>query len=181
MNSTIDFFSIDYLQHGTPEQQEVFSLLKDSHILELLSAYSPVLAGTIPIAVDVPGSDLDILCSFTDSVVFKQTVTALFSDEANFSVSESEIYGHACVVANFNKGGYPIEIFAQAIPVREQMGYRHMVIEHWLLQQHGDPLRQEVIRLKKEGYKTEPAFCMLLGIEGDPYLELLKLDAIACP
>lgn len=176
MTSSIDFFNIDYLQQGTTVQQEVFSILKDSRILDLLSAYEPVLAGTIPIAVDVPGSDLDILCSFKDKNEFKQIVTALFENEINFTIGEIEVYGHTCVVANFDKAGYPFEIFAQAIPVREQMGYRHMVIEHQLLQQHGEPLRHEVIRLKQAGYKTEPAFCMALGIEGNPYLELLKLE-----
>jgi len=33
-----------------------------------------------------------------------------------------------------------------------------------------------VIRLKEKGFSTEEAFCTLLGIEGDPYIELLKLE-----
>jgi len=171
---SIDFFNIDYLQHGNAIQQEVYVVLKDTAVLQLLSAYGPVLAGTIPIAVDVPGSDLDILCSFKDRELFKQDMIALFGEASGFSIKEFEMYGQSCVVVNFDKAGYPFEIFAQQLPVREQMGYRHMVIEHRLLLEHGDSLRQEVIRLKKEGYKTEPAFCVCLGIEGNPYLELLK-------
>ncbi len=33
--------------------------------------------------------------------------------------------------------------------------------------------RQEIIALKKQGYKTEPAFAMALGLKGDPYYKEL--------
>lgn len=178
MYNSIDFFNIDYLQDGNAVQRQVYEVLKETAVLQLLSAYGPVLAGTIPIAVDIPGSDLDILCSFKDKEMFKQDMIVLFGEASGFSIKEFDIYGEACVVVNFDKAGYPFEIFAQAIPVREQMGYRHMVIEHHLLLQHGDRLRREVIRLKQEGYKTEPAFCMCLGIKGNPYLELLKMEVL---
>ncbi|MBW8687575.1 DUF4269 domain-containing protein [Chitinophaga rhizophila] len=175
-NSHTDFFDISYLQYGSAVQQEVFSLLKASGILGMLSTWQPVLAGTIPIGVNIPGSDLDILCSFTDKELFMQDITNLFGEEAAFTITEMVLYGHDCVVANFDKEGYPIEIFAQALPVQEQMGYRHMLIEHRLLLQYGESLRQQVIRLKLAGYKTEPAFCEALGIRGNAYLELLKLE-----
>ncbi|ACU62968.1 DUF4269 domain-containing protein [Chitinophaga pinensis] len=172
----IDFFNIDYLQQGNAVQRAVYAVLKETAVLQLLSAYDPVLAGTIPIAVDIPGSDLDILCSFKEQEVFKQDMITLWGEASGFSIKTFEIYDQECVVINFDKAGYPFEIFAQQLPVREQMGYRHMLIEHHLLQQHGEGLRQEVIRLKKEGYKTEPAFCLCLGIDGNPYVELLKLE-----
>ena len=175
MHNNIDFFNIDYLQQGNTVQRQVYSVLKETGVLLLLSAYDPVLAGTIPIAVNIPGSDLDILCSFKEQDTFRQEIIGLFGRETGFTIKEFEIYNQDCVVANFDKAGYSFEIFAQAIPVREQMGYRHMVIEHRLLSAHGESLRREVIRLKQEGYKTEPAFCMCLGINGNPYLELLKM------
>ncbi len=49
-----------------------------------------------------------------------------------------------------------------------------MMKEHHLLIAKGEEFRQEIIRLKSSGYKTEPTFCKALGIAGDPYLELLK-------
>jgi hypothetical protein len=49
-----------------------------------------------------------------------------------------------------------------------------MLIEHRLLLKHGEAFKNKVIELKQNGLKTEPAFAKLLGIEGDPYEELLK-------
>jgi hypothetical protein len=37
-----------------------------------------------------------------------------------------------------------------------------------------ETLGQQVIKLKKQEFKTEPAFATALGIEGDPYWELRK-------
>ncbi|MCH5690657.1 DUF4269 domain-containing protein [Niabella sp. W65] len=81
------------------------------------------------------------------------------------------------VVVNFFADGFEIEIFAQNIPTRQQMAYRHLVIEHELLNQYGEVFRQQVVALKKQGYKTEPAFARLLKLEGDPYQALLRFEA----
>ncbi len=51
-----------------------------------------------------------------------------------------------------------------------------MITEHAILKEKGKNFKQEIIKLKASGLKTEPAFAKLLGIEGDPYEELLKLN-----
>ena len=48
-------------------------------------------------------------------------------------------------------------------------------MEHRVLLAKGEEFRQEVINLKRQGWKTEPAFAKLLGLNGNPYEELLKL------
>lgn len=48
-----------------------------------------------------------------------------------------------------------------------------MIIENALLEQF-PYIRAEVIRLKKEGMKTEPAFCKIFDLDGDPYESLLQ-------
>jgi len=51
-----------------------------------------------------------------------------------------------------------------------------MVIEYQLLVKHGSVCREKIIELKKQGFKTEPAFAFLLGLKGNPYEELLKYE-----
>jgi len=45
-----------------------------------------------------------------------------------------------------------------------------------LLSENDPSFRDEIIRLKEKGFSTEEAFAFLLGIEGDPYENLLKLE-----
>nr|WP_255539722.1 DUF4269 domain-containing protein [Parapedobacter sp. ISTM3] len=80
------------------------------------------------------------------------------------------------IVANFFLDGFEIEIFGQRIPTRQQFAYRHLIVEHNLLNKHGEKFRQQIIELKRQGRKTEPAFALALGLTGDPYTELLKND-----
>jgi hypothetical protein len=58
--------------------------------------------------------------------------------------------------------------------VMEQVAYRHMVVEWNILAANDDNFRGEIIRLKKSGMKTEPAFAQLLQLDGDPYQALLS-------
>lgn len=96
-----------------------------------------------------------------------------FSACESFAVRKNAIHGSETIIANFYIDGFEVEIFGQDILVSKQYGYRHMIIEHAILQLEGDDFRKEIIRLKEQGYKTEPAFAKLLGLEGDPYLALL--------
>ncbi|MGB8001695.1 MAG: DUF4269 domain-containing protein, partial [Anaerobacillus sp.] len=50
--------------------------------------------------------------------------------------------------------------------------YLHMMIEYELMQKLPE-LKSKVLGLRKKGYKTEPAFCEILGITGDPYHGLI--------
>jgi hypothetical protein len=134
--------------------------------------------GSIPILVHTADSDIDIICCFDHREMFMSTVKQLFGHYPGFVVREISIRDTPAVVANFTIEEQPVEVFGQAIPTRQQMAYRHLLIEAAVLQQQGETFRQQVIALKeKEGYNTEAAFCQLLGITGDPFLELLTLES----
>lgn len=171
----INFLNISYLQSGNEKQVKAYQVLTDNRVLEKLAAYKPILVGTIPINIDIENSDLDIICEVSDNDEFVDQLTAVFGSQKDFSVIESAKFN--AIKATFKIEGFEIEIFGQNKPATQQNAYRHMLIEYKLLLENGEAFRQEIISLKKQGYKTEPAFAKLLGMKGNAYEELLKLDA----
>jgi hypothetical protein len=172
----MNFETIEYLKVGTPRQQDAYKVLTKYAVLTKLDAFTPILVGTIPINIDIETSDLDIICYWTDQNEFYNAVQSHFGDGRAFSIRESFESDKEIVIANFWLDDFELEIFGQNIPIRQQMGYRHMLIEHKLLIERGEAFRQEIIALKRQGYKTEPAFGKLLGLGPNPYLELLAYE-----
>ena len=174
--SQINFTTIEYLKAGNPRQVAAYQTLTHNWIMEGLQQYDPILAGTIPINIDIENSDLDVICCFKELGEFARTIKDLFDQMEGFTIKTCEHQNTLSVKANFRVDDFEIEIFGQDIPTRLQNAYRHMVIEHRLLCERGEPFRQDIIKLKQQGYKTEPAFASLLGIDGDPYTGLLALE-----
>ncbi|MEO3945442.1 DUF4269 domain-containing protein [Gorillibacterium sp. CAU 1737] len=160
------------MREGTPRQQEAARVLEELHLEEELGGYSPRLVGTVPIGIDVDGSDLDVICEAQDLEAWCRDVTARFHHHAGFRCSGA---GRASATANFVHEGWEIELFAQDRPTDEQNGYRHMVVEERILRWLSPAERERIRDWKTQGMKTEPAFARLLGLSGDPYEELLVL------
>lgn len=171
-NVMIDFTKLDYLKIGNEKQKRAYEILTKYKIFEVLDYYSPILAGTIPIEIDVEGSDLDIICKVEDKIEFEKFLIEKFKD-FNLKIKKSNINNEESLVCNFELEEFPIEIFAQNKPTIEQNAYRHMIAEYKILQEKGEEFKEKIIDLKKKGIKTEPAFGMLLGLE-NPYEDLLK-------
>lgn len=170
----IDFSSLAYLQFGNSRQVLAYELLKENRIMELLSKFDPILVGTIPINIDIKNSDLDIICFWKDKTQFMSVIQNAFGNKKDFKIWENKIDERETVIASFLAATFEIEIFGQNIPTKEQNGYKHMIIEHQILEKKGEDFRREIIKLKQNGFKTEPAFAELLGLKDDPYLELLN-------
>ncbi len=169
----IDFTKLDYLKVGNERQKRAYEVLEKYRIFEVLEHYSPILAGTIPIEIDVEGSDLDIICEVEDKIEFEKFLVKNFS-EFDLKIEKITIKEENCIICNFQLEEFPIEIFAQNKPTIEQNAYRHMIAEYRILQEKGEEFKQKIIDLKKKGIKTEPAFGMLLGLK-NPYEDLLKI------
>jgi len=137
---------------------------------------SPVLAGTFPLGLDVPTSDLDVICQANDPARFADRLSAGFAGYPGFRLRLASIGGLPTVVAGFRYRGFPVEVFAQVRPPGRQRAVRHLRVEERLLRLGGDELRECVHAFKLAGLKTEPAFARCLGLEGDPYLALLELE-----
>lgn len=168
----IDFTKLDYLKIGNERQKRAYEVLTKYKIFTILDYYSPILAGTIPIEIDVEGSDLDIICKVEDKIDFEKVLIEKFKD-FGLKIKKSNINNEESLVCNFKLEEFLIEIFAQNKPTIQQNAYRHMMAEYKILQEKGEEFKQKIIDLKKKGIKTEPAFGMLLGLE-NPYEDLLK-------
>lgn len=169
----IDFSTIDYLKNGNQKQVQAFEVLTQHKILSNLAEFDPILVGTIPIDIAIENSDLDIICYWKNKANFIEKIIFFFEKEAGFTIREIFINDRDSVVANFKIENFEIEVFGQNIPTKDQNGYRHILIENEILQSKGNDFRLEIIKLKQNGYKTEPAFAHLLGLKGDPYATLL--------
>ncbi|MDX1908056.1 MAG: DUF4269 domain-containing protein [Bacteroidia bacterium] len=166
------FDDISYLRTGNERQQAVYDLLSRHQVMERLAGYDPILAGTVPIGLDVPGSDLDILCCWKRMEDFWADMHTGFRGESGFYSKILPQWQAAKVC--FELEGWPVEIFGQGCPTRQQRGYLHLVREHELLTRLGPKFRAQVMALRQAGVKTEPAFAAVLGLSGDPYEALLR-------
>ncbi|NER17412.1 DUF4269 domain-containing protein [Spongiivirga citrea] len=171
-----NFTTIEYLKLGNQRQQKAYQELKALKIFENLKTYHPILTGTIPIDIDIRDSDLDIICQCKNHIEFSTRLSELFADKTGFEIRTYDRHGVECTTAKFRGKHFEIEIFGQDIPVKEQNAYRHMIIEDNILKSKGPAFRSKIRKLKSEGLKTEPAFAKLLGLSGDPYKALLKID-----
>lgn len=168
----IDFTKLDYLKIGNKKQKKAYEVLTKYKIFEKLSNYSPILAGTIPIEIDIEESDLDIICEVGDNAKFETCLNQNFA-EFDLKIEKITIKEENSIICNFELEDLPIEIFGQNKPTTQQNAYRHMIAEYKILQEKGEEFKQKIIDLKKKGIKTEPAFGLLLGLE-NPYEDLLK-------
>lgn len=171
----LDFTGIDYLESGNERQKRAYEILSKYQVFEKLKDYSPILAGTVPIEIDIEESDLDLI--FEVDLRFEEDflndlMLSRFIPH-NVVVEYPIVNGEKCITLNFVLEGFPIEIFGQNKPTKEQNAYLHMVAEYKILKEKGEEFKQKIIELKKQGIKTEPAFGMLLGLE-NPYEDLLK-------
>jgi hypothetical protein len=158
----------------TDRLQTAYRALERLRIFEILAAYCPVLTGTIPLDIDTPESDLDIICEAYDLRAFADAVINAFGLYDQFTCQIKDVFGIVCVVAGLWHDGFEIEIFGQGKSVIDQSAYRHLQVESRLLAIGGDPAKTAIRRLKLGGMKTEPAFAEYFGLQGDPYETLLR-------
>lgn len=165
---------IAYLKKGTPKQRLTYKALSDCRILTLLQKFDPIVVGTIPIEIDIESSDIDIICYSTDLAYIQEVVRDYFCKKKSFTDKyEGEVY-----VASFEYNNFEFEVYGENNPTHLQNGFRHMVVEDRILKLLGNDFKNEIVKLKNTGLKTEPAFGVLLHLS-DPYKELLELESLS--
>ncbi len=176
-----DWRNLAYLERGTSRQRAAFRTLAHLNLLHILRDYDPVLVGTVPLNIDIPGSDLDIVHYLPqpDAIdSFRQIVEAHVGTERDFRQRQYQLRDVPTYVASFETDAFPVELFAQPLPVASQAAYRHLCVEYRLLHlaEDTDTAREVIRQLKRDGLKTEPAFAQYFGIPDDPYQALLRLS-----
>ena len=160
------------------EKSAAYAALQSSGILRDFKTYRPLVAGTIPLAVNLPSSDLDILMTAQNLNEAQELLTKAFSKENDFSATRTNIADIDSLIVNFCHGGIAFEVFVQNGESVQQTAYRHFQVEELLLKLKGETFREHIMKLRREGLKTEPAFAQALGLTGDAYLSLLKLQGL---
>lgn len=148
--------------------------LARSGIMAKLAPFDPHVAGTPPLGIDVPTSDIDILCEANDLQAFSAYLREAIGILPDFSLHHRTDL--PAVIGRFSADGWSFEIFGQSMPVSRQHGWRHFLIERRLLALGGPSLRDAILRKRRDGLKTEPAFAALVGLLGDPYAALLAME-----
>lgn len=165
------------LENASDQGAKAADIVRRYGLLERLAAFDPVIVGTLPLAIDTPRSDIDILCEVPDFGPFKSAVEDAFGTCVGFGIHARPATPHVpeARVVRFDLDGLPIEIFATNRPSIEQYGFIHMLVEARILDLLGDGFASQVRDLKNAGIKTEPAFAQLLGLAGDPYIALAEM------
>ncbi len=170
------FLNIVYLKKGNARQQLAYLEIKGLDIFYVLREFNPVLTGTLPIAIDLPKSDLDIICKAKNLTDFEVLLRKHYGNKKCFKQYRNSIDGVESSITSFKGNYFTVEIFCQDVPVQQQMAYRHLIIEDRILNQKGEAFKKEIISLKKSGLKTEEAFAQLLGLKGNPFKALIDLQ-----
>jgi hypothetical protein len=173
-----DWKNLNYLLYGTARQQAAYWVLHVLGIFRTLGAFDPMLVGTIPIDLDIPGSDLDLICEAQDLDEFHTSIVTAYRSAREFHIRRKVLSNVPAVVGRFLHDDFPIEIVGQPRPVREQPAFRHMVVEERLLRLASGQAREVIRHLKRVGLKTEPAFAQYFGSSTDPYQRLLAWSVL---
>jgi len=167
--------NLEYLKDGSRKQRQMVAAVEELGILDLLSEYTPLIAGSIPIDIDIESSDIDVVCCVYDHSKFERQISQLFSNYADFYIETKMIEGIRRTVCSFKFKGMIFEVFGQPVPSDRQNAYIHMIIENRILELLGESSKEAIRAMKRSGLKTEPAFGRLLELDGDPYKELLVM------
>jgi len=152
-------------------------LVSELNLLEMFKDHQPFIAGTVPLAVDLPSADLDLLVCFASVGDFKHMCQQGFALLPEFEISLGEISKIQYCLCRFDYRGIPVEIFCSSLSTFKQNGYLHFNSEEKILKYAPATWTQQILDLKGTGLKTEPAFAHLLQSgDVDAYQFILDLQ-----
>ena len=171
--------NFETMARGTDRQKKAYETLSHLQLFEKMKAYSPVLAGAVPLDIDTPASILHIICSASNLETFAKELENEFGHCDSFDLHHKLVRSQPGVVARFFSEGFVIEVCAQSASVFTQLPVIHMLIEARLLAFAPKEAREKIRALKATGVKTEDAFAATFDIQGVASDELAKIAMMA--
>lgn len=157
---------------------KVWSAIQNCRVLEFLKDFHPLIAGTYPLGVSQPTSDVDVLLTSNDFSLILDIVQIRWGHCENFHFKKSKLDDMETLIINFSFQNIPFELFVQNIESVKQKAYRHFLAEEKLLKYKSAEFKEKILRIRSKGVKTEPAFAQALGVDGNPFEELLKIQTM---
>ncbi|WP_040844787.1 DUF4269 domain-containing protein, partial [Nitrospirillum viridazoti] len=108
-----------------PSYQEALAL---TGLMEALAAFNPRVAGTPPLGLDLPSSDIDILCHAWDPTALAAALWTVGADWEGFTLHQWR-QAPRPIIARFRAHGWAFEVFGSPEPVETQAGWRHFMVE----------------------------------------------------
>lgn len=161
------------------QNQTAFAVLNRSCLMEKLKGMQLFIAGTFPLALDVKGSDIDVLVSTADTKRLAEELHRNFGHCQDYSVSHFRDSGYDTSIASFVYDDLTIEIYASEQPLFQQSAFRHFRVEERLLGLGGPEFYRKLRKFRDHGYKTEAAFAKALGLPGDPFDAIDQLYSLS--
>jgi predicted metalloenzyme YecM len=180
MKTKIDQYQVKFHHHSLEsitnfeKNSCADSALKSLRLGELFLENYPLVVGTLPLGISVAGSDIDVVMESSD---FEHTHGELKKaygkfDEFELFSSRNDQGGYLC--CRFKVHNTQVEFFVQDKHPTLQRGYNHYNIEEQLLKVGSEEFRLKLVEQRKQGIKTEQSYCNVLGISGDPFINLLS-------
>jgi len=177
--SNSSYLKVDYLKDGNDRQKKLFYEISNLGLMESFSLFNPIIVGTIPIGIDIPNSDVDLIVdisnhkisNFFDNFIHENR-NLIFELKCKKNINNS-------FISKFETESFNFEIFGECQDTCKQFGFIHMMVENEILRILGEEFKNSIRELKYQGIKTEPAFCKLLGFENDPYNYLYNLKNLS--
>ena len=149
-----------------------------SGVLQHFKSYTPLVVGTYPLNLETLQSDIDIILSSIHLNELEKSLIDFCSKFLDFKFSKTLIQNEITLLINFTFQNKAFELFTQSNLSIDQHAFRHFFIEERLLKIGGAGFKEKIMSFRNSGHKTEPSFCLALGLSSDDsYNYLLELQS----
>ncbi len=116
-----NFKNIEYLKDGNNRQKLAYLEIIKLKIFEKLEKYNPILTGTIPIEIDLPESDLDIICECKNHTKFSEFLVNQFGDKTSFKIYTTKLSGIKSTIAEFKTMNFTFDFLGKIFQQKNKM------------------------------------------------------------